>query len=246
MRPVVKLSVGSEIELGSGKEQIAATYNPYQKAKPALIASLGRYCSYCECAYQQARDLHVEHVQPKSLPQYVPLQFAWSNFLLSCATCNGPDNKHNKDVCLEDVHLPHQNNTFLSLVYKDGGVVMVNPDLKGSSRHHAESLLELVGLDKGPATSSPGDTRWRVRKETWHLAERYEHRYAEGQCDLEAIIDLAKARGLWSIWFTVFAAHSEVRKRLITDFPGTASHCFDDANGYEPFPRNPHNVNDPV
>lgn len=246
MRPVVKLPVGSEVETDSRGVQIAETYTPYRNAKPVLIASLGRYCSYCECAYLQDRDLHVEHIQPKGLPVYSHLQYSWSNFLLSCATCNGPDNKCNKDVRLGDVHLPHRNNTFLSLVYKDGGVVMVNPDLEGLSKQHAENLLKLVGLDKGPATSKSGDTRWRVRKEVWHLAERYERKYAEGMCDIEAVIDLAKTKGHWSIWFTVFASHAEVRRRLIIEFPGTASLCFDASNGYEPLHRNPHNADDRV
>lgn len=38
----------------------------------------------------------------------------------------------------------------------------------------------------------------------------------------------------WSIWFTVFKDHPEVRKELIDKFPGTAKDCFDPNNGYEP------------
>ena len=74
MRPVTKAGVGDLMTLGDGTQHIvAATYNPYQDAKAALVVNLGRFCSYCEEAYHYDRDLHVEHVQPKGLPQYAHL-----------------------------------------------------------------------------------------------------------------------------------------------------------------------------
>lgn len=239
MRPVNKLSPGQY-----GSITITKDYPKYQDAKTALVFNLGSYCSYCEESYHQERDLHVEHVQPKNYVHkkrkkiYAHLETKWSNFLLSCATCNGTDNKGAKNVILTKCHLPHRNNTFKSLVYMAGGVVMVNPLLVGNAIVHADNLLNLVGLNKGPKNSCPGDTRWKNRRKIWDLAVRYLNKGA----DVDTIIDLAKGYGGWSIWFTVFKGHDEVRKALIEKFPGTAARCFDANNHYEPIDRNPGHI----
>lgn len=246
MRPVTKANVGDTIVLENGlPHTIVVDYIPYQTAKPALIANLGSYCSYCEVAIPVERDIAVEHIQPKGLPKYSTLETRWSNFLLGCSTCNGRDNKDTKDVVLADCHLPNRNNTFKSLEYKAGGVVTVNPILSSESKAHAQALLELVGLDKSPATSSPTDTRWRRRLNDWNLAKRYHNKYLCHCVDEDVIIDLVMSRGGWSIWFTVFKGSDAVRERLINCFPGTCSSCFDCNNHYEPIDRNPGQT-DPV
>jgi hypothetical protein len=186
----------------------------------------------------------VEHVQPKSL--YPQKEFDLDNFLLACSTCNGRDNKSNKNVVIGQCHLPHLNNTFLSLQYLDGGVVIVNPTLTGQSKINADNLLKLVGLDKSPMTSSPTDKRWNKRQESWNLAITYLNKYVSGEIKVDCIIDLVKSRGHWSIWYTVFANYDQVLEKLISEFPGTAAGCFDAKNHYCPIWRNPANINDPI
>lgn len=222
---------------------IQEQYKPYQLAKDPLCMNIGEYCSYCEHPIDY-RDLEVEHIQAKSL--YPQKTYDWDNFLLSCSTCNGRDNKSSKNVMIGHCHLPHLNNTFLSLWYLDGGVVIANPTLNGLSRINAENLLKLVGLDKSPMKSSKSDKRWKKRLELWNIATRYLNKYINGEVSVDVIIDLAKAEGHWSIWFTVFANHNQVLERLISDFPGTAADCFDANNHYRPIERNPSNINDPV
>lgn len=112
MRPVQKLIVGTQIIVEGQPQTISETYNPYQSAKKPLLVNFGEYCSYCEVHNPNQRDLHVEHVQPKGLRQYVDMKTKWSNFLLACSTCNGADNKGDKNVVLSDIHLPHLNNTI--------------------------------------------------------------------------------------------------------------------------------------
>lgn len=239
MRPVVKYNVGDSVMLNDGTMHVVSEdYSPYKSAKPVLLVNLGKYCSYCECGYYYARDLAVEHVQPKGIIQYESIKTKWTNFLLSCDTCNGTDNKDTKDVILDEVHLPHRNNTFLSLTYLPGGVVSVNQALTGISRVHAENLWRLVGFDKTPKQACPGDTRWKKRLEDWNTAEEYLSLYKSGVLPLQAIVDMAKSRGGWSIWFTVFKGEDNVRRALIYQFPGTAINCFDPANHFEPIPRN--------
>ena len=246
MRPITKYNVGDTVIFCDGiKHVVSEDYNPYQSAKPILVSNIGDYCSYCECRYFQSRDIAVEHIQPKGLEQYEPLKTKWRNFLLSCATCNGADNKDTKDVVLDEFHLPHKNNTFLSFVYLRGGVVAVNPNLTGASRQHAENLWRLIGYDKSPMQARPGDTRWKKRLEDWNMAEEYLAMYRKGEVSLKAVIQMALCRGGWSIWFTVFKEEDAVKKALIDKFPGTAADCFDANNHYVPIPRNVGQV-DPV
>lgn len=168
MRPVVK----EELKEGESFER-------YQDAKPRLIENLGPYCSYCEIYLPLLRNCDVEHVLPKGYKDrdgnliYANLETDWSNFLLSCSTCNGPDNKGVKNVLLGECHLPHLNNTFLSLEYLQGGAIIVNRKLTGDSKVHAENLLKLVGLCKGKKDSLPSDNRWKIRFESWNTASSY-------------------------------------------------------------------------
>lgn len=245
MRPVEKWDPAKD-------DRINENYPDYRQAKSSLCENLGKFCSYCEKAYNDERDLHVEHIQPKGFKDangnyiYAHLETAWSNFLLSCSTCNGKDNKDTKNVVYGSCHLPHLNNTFLSLCYKAGGVVEVNPSLNGKSADNARALLELVGLNKGPKDSSAKDYRWKIRLEKWNLANIYLKKYLAGAVDAHTIVDLVKGHGCWSIWFTVFKGHDEVRKALIEEFPGTAASCFDAENHFEPICRNPQDAEDPV
>lgn len=251
MRPVTKLAPGVYTDKNGSAIEIKDDYPRYQDAKSALVFNLGKFCSYCEEAYHQMRDLHVEHVQPKNYEEhgrkiYAHLETKWTNFLLSCETCNGADNKDTKNVILTNCHLPYLNNTYKSLTYKPGGVVEVNSQLTGISYTHAQNLLSLIGLDKTPVTSCPGDTRCKKRSKDWDLAKKYKNKYIKGDTNLDTIIDLVENRGGWSIWFTVFSGHDEVRKALIEEFPGTAIECFDANNHYEPVDRNPQNAIDPI
>ena len=251
MRPVVKFKSGIYKNEDDSILEIYDDYPNYKDSKNALVYNLDMYCSYCECAFHYISDLHVEHVQPinyieNGVKPYKQLETKWSNFLLSCSTCNGRANKGCKNVIFSECHLPHINNTFISLVYKSGGLVEVNPKLTGDSYEHAKNLLELVGLDKTPINSTPGDTRWRKRKNDWDLACKYRNKYDSKKITEEFIIDIIKQRGGWSIWFTVFKGCDDIRKLLIERFDGTAKDCFDPENNYEPINRNPHNVKDPV
>lgn len=247
MRPLRKYAVGETIVLDDGTlYKIEEQYKPYQKAKGILSHNFGQNCVYCEASYCYKRDLNVEHILPKDPSLgYSHLEFHWDNFLLSCATCNGSDNKATKVYLPNACHYPHLNNTFLSLKYDKGGVVVVNPNLRGLSYDKAKALLELVGLDKSPKTSKPGDTRWQYRKDQWDIAEKYKDRYMNGLLDIDCLIEYVMVVGCWSIWFTVFDGCDEVRKQLIERFPGTAK-CFDENNHYNPVERNPDNVEDPV
>lgn len=240
MRPVEKKNVGDSIVLeDSSAVVVCDEYRPHTAARPVLMANLGHYCSYCETWVQVGSNMEIEHVQPQSTYQH--LKYKWSNFLLACQTCNGRSNKTNKNVVLGEVHLPHLNNTFKSLEYFEAGVVKVNHVLTGDSKKHAEELRSLVGFDK-----YGNDERIEARRYAWMRAKVLLADYEKGNKDLVDLIQTIKEYGFWSIWFTVFKNHDEVRAEMIGIFPGTARNCFDPNNHYEPIDRNPENVNDPV
>lgn len=242
MRPVTKIpanGTNSVIlyedipDMISCEEIIQADYRPYGKARKVLVANLGPYCSYCENYFSQSGNLQTEHIQPKS--KYPELETRWDNFLLACPTCNGKGNKGEKDVILDEVHLPHRNNTFLSLIYKEAGVVEVNPAFSELSRRHAQNLVDLVGLDK---PDSETDQRRDMRRKAWDAAQCYLNLYKTNKIVLENLINYIKTQDCWSIWFTVFEGYDKVREALIDKFPGTAKECFDANNHYEPIERN--------
>ena len=71
--------------------------------------------------------------------------------------------------------------------------------------------------------------------------------YQPNKVDFGSLFSPFQAKNVfWSIWFTVFKNHDEVRAAMIDAFPGTAKNCFDPDNHYEPIDRNPDNPNDPV
>lgn len=245
MRPVEKAIIGDKLLYTAGELEIEFTvqdqYNPYSTSKPELAINLGEYCSFCEVP-KCDEALHVEHVQCKA--KYPNLEFSWSNFLLSCQRCNGTDNKGDTAIILADIHLPHQNNTLLSIQYTTGGLVRIHPDLEKDSPDYikAQKLIDLVGLDKRPGHKKhlPNDKRWNRRRIAWELATKYLQKWKNKTIEVDTIMDLAKSNGFFSVWFSVFEYHSEIRKALVKAFSGTATNCFD--SNYQPIPRNPPSI----
>ncbi len=212
-------------------------FNPPSTAKSYLEDTLGFYCCYCE---QMHSDLEVEHIVSKK--QDPTKRGDWFNFVLACGCCNGKSNKSAKEVSLENLHFPHQDNTFLSFCYSEAGIVKVNPQLDDSEKEKAHKLMKLVGLDKYPGNpeypSIPkNDRRWYLRDTQWGFAKRKLREFENGNLLAEQVSEFAAQRGYFSIWYTLFAAHPEVRQALIAAFRGTAHDCFDPANNFEPIPR---------
>lgn len=242
MRPIEKKKVGETVNVlysdGTTKPHtIRYIYKEYGEAKGPLVANMGEYCSYCENNIDEA-DLTVEHIEPQSLSDTTKLPYYrhhWNNFLISCRLCNSVKSK--KHYLPSETHLPHNNNTFLSLSYLTGGIVMVNPMLTGKSKQHAENLVMMTGLNRFGSNCSPKDKRWIYRNRVWNIALTDLQDYVNKKITVERVIKDAKAHGFWSVWFTLFKGQDLVLKRLITDFEGTCTTCFDASNHYEPISR---------
>lgn len=212
-----------------------AAYTKYQDAGPELRARIGDYCSYCERRIET--NLAVEHIQPKSL---VPALITdWNNFLLACTNCNST--KGNTPISLVDYFWPDTDNTLRAFAYFPGGLIRPHSTLLQVKATKAAATLDLTGLDRYPG--NPGkvptisDQRWRRRLETWQLAKKGRSRLADQNTVVvrELIVENAIARGMFSIWWTVFAGDVDMRRRLREAFAGTHGASFD--FNEDPVPR---------
>lgn len=204
------------------------TYATYGDAIDDLEARMGPYCSYCE--RRLPTSLAVEHVVPKSL---VPaLEKTWNNFLLACTNCNSV--KSNQPTSKMGSLWPDLDNTLRAFTYDAAGTVQITTTATTGVKKKARALQEMVGLERHPANRTaakpaPRDRRWLQREETWALASRYAKALPQQDSPLlrDAIVDLALAKGFFSVWFTVFAKDADMRLRLVAAFTGSAANCFD-------------------
>ena len=207
----------------------------YQDAARDLRERLGDYCSYCERLIET--NLAVEHVQPKE--RRPDLRNSWSNFLLSCVNCNS--NKGQKCVVLRDYFWPHQDNTLRAFEYIEAGLVQPHSDLGDRDQVRARDTLALTGLDKFPGNPgrepTPSDRRWSRRREIWQLANELRNDLTNQDTDFsrQLVVKNATARGMFSIWWTVFVGDVDMRRRLREAFVGTHGGSFDVSEN--PVPR---------
>ena len=201
-------------------------YTTYNEAGPDLRACLGDYCSYCERHIET--HLAVEHVQPKS--RRAALRTQWENLLLACVQCNS--SKGNKRIALRNYFWPDRDNTLRALDYRAGGIVVPAAALTDAEREKADNTLRLTGMDKVPG--APGreptesDQRWLRRQQGWLRARVCRDRLIKNDTPevRECIVEIALARGLFSIWWSVFADDIDMRRRLRVAFVGTHGDSF--------------------
>jgi uncharacterized protein (TIGR02646 family) len=201
-------------------------YAKYGDAVEDLKSRLGSYCSYCE--RQVSASLAVEHVIPKNL--YPELEREWNNFLLGCTNCNSV--KSDREVIIQNFLWPDRDNTLLPLVYAKGGFVRLVDNLDNEQKTKAQALLDLVGLQRHPGLIKPAqkDKRWQDREESWATAEKckdYFDKLEQADAARDLVLEVAKSKGFFSVWMTVFNNYPNLKKELIKLFPGTAISCFD-------------------
>lgn len=207
-------------------------FNPYGKSRADLMTRMGQYCAFCDRRLETS--LAVEHKLPKA--SFPTLEHDWVNFLLACTNCNST--KGQRPNLLTDIYWPDQDNTFRAFEYVTGGLINVASGLTPQETQKAQETLDLMGLQKTPTFSGrASDRRWMNRREAWDLAEQ--QRQTLTQIDTptirQMIVDLARFRGYWSVWMTVFASDPDMRRRLINGFIGSAINCFDPSTN--PVPR---------
>lgn len=206
------------------------TFNPYTNAQQPLIDQLGDRCSYCERWIPSS--IHVEHKKPKD--HYPEVEFQWSNFLLACGNCNS--SKGSTTFNLNDYIWPDTDNTMRAFKYQEEGRILPATGFENTLDDKIKNTWKLFGLHRHPDTTNPDfltptikDKRWLHRKGEWEKATKNKNRLLETDTITmrEMIVEAATAKGMFSIWFTVFSDDIDIKRRLITAFTNTDKDCFD-------------------
>lgn len=210
-------------------------FREYGLAKADLIERLGEFCSYCE-RKGDPQDLHVEHIYPKD--PHPMLERNWSNFLLSCSTCNSYKNSalgNGRQTKLLSKSLwPHIDNTGNAFDYDQHGRVTISAGISAANGVLAAETLRLTGLGRTPAVAATFHAKGiaydstRKREEAWAIAADALNLYQSNRtaAQLAALVRTARLTGYFSIWMTVFHAEVLVRRELIVAFRACAA-CYD-------------------
>lgn len=212
------------------KGQNRGTFNPYNDAQQPLIAHLGEFCSYCERLIPCG--IHVEHKLPKD--KYPALKYKWKNFLLACVNCNSSKGSALINLC--DYLWPDSDNTFRAFTYESEGKVTPSSGFTNDLDKKIEDTWKLFGLNKHPDPTVEGfvkpsdkDRRWLHRKQEWETAIKNKDKLLNNDTSdvREILIERATAKGMFSIWFTVFSDDTDMKRRLISAFSNTDNSSFD-------------------
>ncbi len=200
----------------------------YPQMRKILLGHWGKYCSYCELPITHKPD--AEHILPQKInPQK---RDDWDNLHLSCGYCNSRKGDTDPTPTTIDTYVwPTKDNTARAFKY-----VNVFPEvadgLTKEQRELAQRLYDLLKLD------ATGDVREQERGDVATIAIRWRTKLStakDPELVRDSVVEIARARGFFSIWMEVFSNDKEMRKQLIAAFPGTAKDCFNaDA---EPVPR---------
>lgn len=229
----------------------------YKSWRKALIDRIGAYCAYCNMPIKHA--LQVEHVVPKNPPAGYTVgdPLAWSNMLLACGPCNNA--KGNTPVDSITYYLPEEHNTHLPFVIVSHAtdakhaIVAERPVLNVNQLPKAQRTITLTELNATDERPSIVDLRSRERKLAAITVNstRTIYNLAAANHPIEAaehVVHVAFQTGFFSLWYEEFINEPLVMQKLTDNsiIKGTATNCFDAANGFRPIPRNPANAADPI
>lgn len=251
MRPVNK----GKCPQVNGKDKIVKNYRDW---RADLIARLGSYCCYCNIPLSESPQVeHVVPVNPRAGESGGQL-LEWENLLLSCGACNRA--KSNKAVNETSYYLPDKHNTFLAFgftiikhnspFYKEACIITAGSE-GVVNKEKAAATIKLLALDSTRSTQRVTDLRWKFRYEAWLTVSIWRSNWdawgKERSRDfLELLEDSARAKGFFSIWYSIFEDVPEVKSVLLNAFPGTDENSFEKIPPYSPKPRNPHISADPL
>ena len=205
-------------------------YKEYQDAADDLIKAIGPYCSYCEMNIS-----HVPEVEHRISKSRGGEKYKWENFLLACKYCNTRKGKKIGKDDIDNYLWPDKDDTFHAFKY-DRDVPRLNISYLNSKgeteRKKAENLFHVLKLDNIPITPGDKDRRYNLRNETRNCAQQSKNGLNKMKTDserneyLDAIKNIALAKGFFSVWMEVFKDDEEVKKLLISSFKGTrAEYC---------------------
>ncbi|MBK1833924.1 retron system putative HNH endonuclease [Roseibacillus ishigakijimensis] len=117
-------------------------------ALPALKVMNQGHCSFCDNFPLDAGDHPIEHLRPKTHPDYQHLAYAWENLYYCCTTsCNG----FKRERFDEEVLSPDADDFEpLRYFYFDTttGEVLPHPSASAANQKRAKVTIDLFGLNK--------------------------------------------------------------------------------------------------
>ncbi len=251
MRPIDK---GLCPQVGGVDKTVAA----YQEWRADLIDRLGYYCVYCNMPLSE--QLQVEHVTAK-----VPVAgavagaaLAWSNMLLACGVCN---RAKSNAICTSALYyLPEEHNSHLPFIINqdpinaNSAIVIERPGISNVQQLKARATIDFFHLDVIDTRGKIVDLRWKKRRKAIDfvaVADMFLQSAKIAQLNTikdiaNGIATLAAECGFFTLWYDKFQNEPEVMEALTNNgvIKGTATICFDNANGFKPIARNPTNLPD--
>lgn len=222
------------------------TVSDYKDWREDLLERIGNYCAYCNMLLNDSPQ--VEHVAPKS--SHPQLQLNWNNMLLACGPCNRAKSNHAYDN--ETHYMPDYHNTQIAFEYivvahpkrkKLMACIPVPRELDLVEFAKAQKTIDLFKLDSITSNPRATDLRWKYRFEAFASSRLWRESWDNWGKNMQDVfipllIDAAKGKGFFSIWFDCFIDVSSIKKALIENFPGTRKSCFSEIDEFNPLPIN--------
>ena len=238
---------------------IVKTVSDHKDWRQDLINTIGNYCSYCNMILNDCPQ--VDHVTAKNPQPGQPkgALLAWDNMLLACGPCNRA--KSNQPHSPATHYMPDSSNTHLAFDYvvidhpknkKHKACILVPKTATNIIIAKAQNTIDLCKLAALTGNTRATDLRWKYRFEAWNSAnivwrqEWDKWGYSKVSGFVALLVDAAKSKGFFSIWFDAFYDVPDIKIALINAFSGTDQNSFQAAIPYDPQPRNPHNPTDQI
>ncbi|MFX1682972.1 hypothetical protein PV762_27475 [Mitsuaria sp. CC2] len=194
------------------------SFDNWKRAIPHLKARTGWYCHLCEMRVNN--HLSIEHI--KSRDDYPILAGNWTNFVLSCGCCNSRKRARKLDSPYRQKYVwPHIHNTLMAFDVPLTGPVPATVQPNGSASAavatRAQALIDLYALDAVSTKDGAADIRHIERLEAVQMAATRRVEFANGKATPEAIVDMAKKSGFFSVWFKVFSNVPQVQTLLVQE-----------------------------
>lgn len=213
-------------------------FNDWKRALKPLKDRTGWYCHLCEMRVNN--HMSIEHIKHRDA--FPKLASSWTNFLLACGYCNSRKRAKSPEAPYRKRYVwPHIHNTLLAfdvpLAGGSPGTVQVNSSLQDPVlKTRAQALIDLYALEAQSTSDGGADVRFIERMAAVHMAATRRVEYDRGQATAQAVVDMAKVSGFFSVWFKVFADVPQIKALLIAEPAFALNAAWFDAN-LDPLPR---------
>ncbi len=106
------------------------------------------HCSFCDNFPLDDGDNPIEHLRPKSDPNFYHLAYSWENLYFCCSTCNSYKQEQFNDAVIAPDEEGYESLNFFYFDTTNGSIAP-NPAASPEDRERAKITIELFGLAQG-------------------------------------------------------------------------------------------------